>query len=92
MRKRTSEAIDYGNYPERMDPNLERKLSSPEGLYASSPAFQKGAEDVERLATERFKKVVDKLRQVKGMERLTPNVIQRIYMEEMSKVPMILRI
>lgn len=92
MRKRTSEAIDYGNYPERMDPNLERKLSSPESLYASSPAFQKGAEDVERLATERFKKVVDKLRQVKGMERLTPNVIQRIYMEEMSKVPMILRI
>jgi hypothetical protein len=75
-----------------MDPNLERKLSSPENLYASSPAFQKGVEDVERLATERFKTVVDKLRQVKGMERLTPNVIQRIYMEEMSKVPMILRI
>jgi hypothetical protein len=33
MAKKVREQIDYGNRPERMDPNLERKLSDPEGLY-----------------------------------------------------------
>ena len=27
MSKKLKEDIDYGNYPERMDPNLERKLA-----------------------------------------------------------------
>jgi hypothetical protein len=92
MSKKIGEQIDYGNYPERMDPNLERKLRSAENLYASNPAMKKGSEDVQRLASNRFKKVVDKLRQAKGMERITPAMVQRIYMEEMSKVPMIVGI
>lgn len=90
--KKIKEQIDYGNYPERMDPNLERKLASPENLYAQNPAFKKKEADVQRIAVERFKKVVDKLRQARGLEKLTPNMIQRIYMEEMSKVPMIVNI
>jgi len=92
MSKVLKEAIDYGNYPERMDPNLERKLKSKEGLYATNPAMKKGAEDVQRLAVSRFKKIVDKLRQIKGLERLTPAMINRIFQEEMSKVPMIIQI
>ena len=92
MSKSVREQIDYGNYPERMDPNLERKLKSAENLYASSPAFKKGAQDVSRIASSRFKKVVDKLRQARGLQSITPNMIQRIYMEEMSKVPMVMRI
>jgi hypothetical protein len=92
MSKVIREQIDYGDYPERMDPNLERKLKSKESLYATNPAFRKGEKDVSRIATSRFKKVVDKLRQARGLERITPNMIQRIYMEEMSKVPTIIQI
>lgn len=92
MANKLKEQLDYGNYPERMDPNLERKLGSPESLYAQNPAFKKKEQDVQRIAMSRFKKVVDKLRQARGLERMTPNMIQRIYMEEMSKVPMITRI
>lgn len=92
MKKNLKEQINYGDYPERMDPNLERKLRSPEGLYATNPAMKKGAEDVQRLVTSRFKKVVDKLRQVRGLEKLTPPMIGRIFNEEMSKIPMIVGI
>jgi hypothetical protein len=46
MAKKINEQIDYGNTPERMDPNLERKLASPEGLYATNPAMTKGPQDV----------------------------------------------
>jgi len=92
MKKFVREQIDYGDYPERMDPNLERKLRSKENLYAQNPAMKKGSEDVQRIASSRFKKIVDKLRQARGLESITPNMIQRIYMEEMSKVPMIIRI
>ena len=92
MKKVVREQIDYGDYPERMDPKLEKKLKSPESLYASNPAFRKGEKDVARIASSRFKKVVDKLRQARGLEKITPNMIQRIYMEEMSKVPMVIGI
>ena len=92
MKKVVREQIDYGDYPERMDPKLEKKLKSPESLYASNPAFKKGEKDVSRIASSRFKKVVDKLRQARGLERITPNMMQQIYMEEMSKVPMVMRI
>jgi hypothetical protein len=37
------EQIDYGDRPERMDPRLERKLGSPESLYAKNPAMRKGS-------------------------------------------------
>lgn len=92
MSKVIREQIDYGDYPERMDPNLEKKLKSPESLYAKNPAFRKGEKDVQRIASSRFKKVVDKLRQAKSLQTITPSMIQRIYMEEMGKVPMIIRI
>ena len=40
MAKKLKEQIDYGTTPERMDPNLERKLASPENLYAQNPAMK----------------------------------------------------
>jgi hypothetical protein len=86
------EQIDYQGRPERMDPNLERKLKDPEGLYSKNPALKKGSEDVQRLVSSRFLKVAEKLRQVRGLENLTPGVIQRIYMEEMSKLQTIMGI
>jgi hypothetical protein len=93
MAKKFNEQIDYGNTPERMDPNLERKLASPEGLYATNPAMTKGAEDVQRMVSKRFQKVADKLRQVTGIEDLSSKQVQgMVYQEMMRKLPNIMRI
>ena len=93
MAKKLKEQIDYGNTPERMDPNLERKLGDPESLYAQNPAMKKGAEDVQRLVSQRFQKVADKLRQVTGIGNLNSKQVQgMIYQEMMSKLPRIMSI
>jgi hypothetical protein len=59
MAKKIKEQLDYGDRPERMDPNLERKLASPEGLYAQNPAMKKKEGDVQRLVSNRFQKVAE---------------------------------
>ena len=93
MAKKLKEQIDYGNTPERMDPNLERKLGDPESLYAQNPAMKKGAQDVQRLVSQRFQKVADKLRQVTGIENLNSKQVQgMVYQEMMSKLPRIMSI
>jgi len=76
-----------------MDPNLERKLANPEGMYAKNPAMKKGVADVQRLVSKRFQKVADKLRQVTGIEDLSSQQVQgMIYQEMMRKLPNIMRI
>lgn len=93
MEKKIKEQIDYGNRPERMDPNLERKLASPENLYAKNPAMRKGTKDVQRLASQRFQKVADKLKEVTGIQDISSKRVQQmIYMEMMQKLPRIMRI
>lgn len=74
--------VDYGDYPERMDPNLERKLGSPESLYAKNPAFRKGAGDVERLAGKRFKEVVDRVRDAFDQPDLSSNQVKQQIMSQ----------
>ena len=87
------EQINYGNRPERMDPRLERKLASPESLYAQNPAMKKGSADVQRLVSSRFGKVADKLKQVTGIEDISSQQVQgMIYQEMMRKLPAIMRI
>jgi hypothetical protein len=91
--RRIREQIDYGNAPERMDPNLERKLGDVEGLYSKNPAMKKGAQDVQRLVSNRFQKVADKLRQVTGIENLSSKQVQgMVYQEMMGKLSNIMRI
>ena len=93
MAKKLKEQIDYGNTPERMDPNLERKLASPEGLYAKNPAMKQGTADVQRLVSKRFQKVADKLREVTGIQDLSSKQVQgMVYQEMMRKLPNIMRI
>ena len=93
MAKRVKEQLDYGNRPERMDPNLERKLASPENLYAQNPAMKKGPDDVQRLVSNRFQKVAEKLSQVTGIDNLSSQQTQgMIYQEMMRKLPSIMRI
>jgi hypothetical protein len=92
MAKKVREQIDYGNRPERMDPNLERKLSDPESLYGKNPAMKKGSADVERLVSSRFKKVVDKLKQSANIPDLSPRTVQNLYMQMMSRLPYIMQV
>jgi len=87
------EQINYGDRPERMDPRLERKLGSPESLYAKNPALRKGVADVDRLVSSRFGKVADKLKQVTGIQDISSEQVQRMMIQEMmSKVPPVTRI
>ncbi len=87
------EQIDYGGRRERMDPNLERKLGSPENLYAQNPAMKKGPADVQRLVSKRFGKVADKLKEVVGNQNISSQQVQgMIYSEMMRKLPNIMRI
>ena len=92
MAKKVREQIDYGNRPERMDPNLERKLSDPESLYGKNPAMKKGTADVERLVSSRFKKVADKLKQSANIPDLSPRTVQNLYMQMMSRLPNIMQV
>jgi hypothetical protein len=75
-----------------MDPNLERKLNDPEGMYATNPAMKKGEKDVQRLVSSRFQKVAKKLRDVTGIQTLTGNQVQNLYMQMMSRIPMIMQV
>lgn len=81
--KKIKEQIDYGGRRERMDPNLERKLRSGQDIYSSNPAMKKGSEDVQRLISQRFGKVVDALKQVTGIQDLSPNHVKQMLMGEM---------
>jgi hypothetical protein len=75
--------VDYGDYPERMDPSLERKVGSPESLYAKNPAFRKGAADVERMAGKRFKEVVDRVRDAFDQPNLSSEQVRNQIMGQM---------
>lgn len=91
--RKIQEQIDYGDYPERMDPGLERKLRDPENPFAKNPAFQEGSEEVQRLATRRFKQVVDKVRQVTGREAINSPMVARMLISEVyQKIPQIISI
>jgi hypothetical protein len=72
---------------------LERKLASPEGLYAQNPAMKKKEGDVQRLVSNRFQKVAEKLSEVTGIENLSSQQTQgMVYQEMMRKLPNIMRI
>lgn len=83
--------IDYGDYPERMDPKTEKKVSSSENPYAK--ALRGGVSDVERLIGSRFKKVVDKLKTATGIDNLSDNhIMHQLIGEMMGYVPRIVSI
>lgn len=86
MKKKVNEQIDYGNYPERMDPRLERKLGDPsQNLFGDNPAIPRGSLDVQKIASNRFKKVVDKLRETTGVAQISPDYIRNQMTNEMMR-------
>ena len=95
IRKIVKEApVDYGDYPERMDPRSQAKIEDPEGLYAKNRAFRKGVSDVERIAGTRFKEIVDYVKRYYGTEgNITePSVKRAIQMEQMNAVRQVMSI
>lgn len=83
--KKIREQIEYDDYPERMDPKTERTLGDPErNLYGTNPAMPRGTLDVQKLASQRFKKVVDKLRQAMNTPNLTSIQVQQSIVNEFA--------
>ena len=95
IRKIVKEApVDYGDYPERMDPRSQAKIEDPEGLYAKNRAFRKGVSDVERITSKRFKEVVDSVKRYYGTQEnvTSPSVKRAIQMEQMNAVRQVMSI
>jgi len=80
--------VDYGDYPERMDPRVQQKIEDPENIYAKNRGFAGGVSDVERLSGDRFKEIVDYVKRYFGTERniTEPSVMSAIQMEQMMAV------
>jgi len=65
--KRIKEQIDYGDYPERMDPSIQNKLERGETPYSKHPAMPEGEKSFDQIvASKRFKDVVDKFARYAG--------------------------
>lgn len=66
--------IDYGNNPERMDPDLERKLASKETPFKDNPALPQDVPQgvpsnfEEVIASKRFIDIVNKVKQYTGIQ------------------------
>ena len=70
-RKLNEMAVDYGDAPERMHPDIERKLGDRETPFKDNPALPQGNETSnfeEILASKRFIDIVNKVKQYTGEE------------------------
>ena len=80
--------VDYGDYEERMHPRSQAKIEDPEGIYAKNRGFRQGASDVERIAGNRFKEIVDYVKRYYGTDRniTDPQVKRAIQVAQMQAV------
>lgn len=74
MKKRRIFEQDYGDYPERMNPEIERQLKAGQTPYSKHPAMPKGETSFDEIAaSKRFKDSVDKFLQYGGNRRMLSN-------------------
>jgi hypothetical protein len=92
IRKAVQEQIEYDG-PERMDREVERKISSGETPLSDNPAFPRKDEDefdnsfAELVASERFKEIVEKVKRYTGMENISgQNALMELQMILMGAV------
>ena len=82
--------VDYGDRPERMDPDLESKLGRGEFPGAGNKAFpsvdSEGVANTfeELVASKRFKDVVDTVKRYTGVEEVSQNNFQNLVKIEKS--------
>ena len=90
--KRISEAVEYDpEHPERMHPGLEGKLRSGEHIFGRSKSLPVGSDlqnYSEKLAGQRFKEIVNKVKRYHGIRNITPNMMQMMFqiMGEISQI------
>jgi len=90
--KRISEAVEYDpEHPERMHPGLEGKLRSGEHVFGGSKSLPTGSGSQnysEKLASKRFKEIVNKVKRYHGVRNITPNMMQMMFqiMGEISQI------
>lgn len=82
------------DYEERMHPRTKERIEDPEGIYAKNKAFKGGTSDVERVATTRFKEIVDYVKRYFGTDQniTDPTVKRAIQMEQMMAVRQVMSI
>jgi hypothetical protein len=86
------EAIEYDpEHPERMNPDLEGRLRSGEHLFGKSKSIPVGSESQnysEKIAGQRFKEIVNKVKRYHGVRNITPNMMQMMFqiMGEISQI------
>jgi hypothetical protein len=85
--RKVNEQIDYGDYPERMDPSVQSKLEKGETPYSEHPSMPKGEKNFDQIvASKRFKDVVDKFQRYAGTRQPLrgPNAFMNLMMSAMG--------
>ena len=81
--KRIHEAIEYDpEHPERMNPDLERRLRTGEHLFGKSKSIPSTelTNYSAKLASKRFKDIITKVKRYHGINRINPMMMQQMFM------------
>ena len=90
--------IDYGDGPERMDPSLQRRLETGDFPGADSDAYPSvdpsgiPSNFEELVASERFKSVVEKVKNYTGVRNVTPQSFMQLQQMLMGATQRILQL
>ena len=90
--------IDYGDSPERMNPDIERQLASGETPLSGNIAFPKLKAGLktsnfeELIASKRFKDVVAKVKHYTGARNVSGNAFRQLMMSMMQSFMKIVQI
>jgi len=80
--KRIHEAIVYDpEHPERMNPDLERRLRTGEHLFGKSKSIPSTelTNYSAKLASKRFKDIITKVKRYHGIDRINPMMMQQMF-------------
>ena len=89
---RLTEAIEYDpEHPERMNPDIEGKLRSGEHIFGKSKSVPSGSENQnysEKLASKRFKEIINKVKRYHGVESINPRMMAEMFsiMQEVGQI------
>ena len=89
---RLTEAIEYDpQHPERMNPDIEGKLRSGEHIFGKSKSVPSGSENQnysEKLASKRFKEIINKVKRYHGVESINPRMMAQMFeiMQEVGQI------
>lgn len=99
FKKHLNEApIDYGDRPERMDPSIQRKIEGGDFPGAGSKAYpsvpEEGVPDTfeELVASDRFKSVIEKVKNYTGLQDITPRSFMQLQQLLMGATQRILQL